>query len=193
MRNQVGEWRPGVGVNVTDTAAFFEPGIGNVTLIVITILVSRYISTLSNSRRACYDKRSVWKWRDRRYVSYVSSWRTIQAFYRGIVNDTFADTIETARWNIFMIKKADVKRNACMQQSSRIRNIDCFTVSKLRHRRRTSHFESIFENAQRRLRVSRYGRRRRVSTEIRVRPQRSQSVFRYSCMNLRRARRRRRT
>jgi len=47
MRNQVGEWRPGVGVNVTDTAAFFEPGIGNVTLIVITILVSRYISVLS--------------------------------------------------------------------------------------------------------------------------------------------------
>ncbi|XP_050461839.1 glutamate receptor ionotropic, kainate 2-like isoform X6 [Cataglyphis hispanica] len=35
---KVGEWRPGAGVNVTDTAAFFEPGIGNVTLIVITIL-----------------------------------------------------------------------------------------------------------------------------------------------------------
>ncbi|XP_077280638.1 glutamate receptor ionotropic, kainate 2 isoform X5 [Temnothorax americanus] len=35
---KVGEWRPGAGVNVTDTAAFFEPSIGNVTLIVITIL-----------------------------------------------------------------------------------------------------------------------------------------------------------
>ena len=38
---QVGEWRPGIGVNVTDTAAFFEPGAANVTLLVITILVSR--------------------------------------------------------------------------------------------------------------------------------------------------------
>lgn len=37
---QVGEWRPGAGVNVTDTAAFFEPGSANVTLLVITILVS---------------------------------------------------------------------------------------------------------------------------------------------------------
>ncbi|XP_076288947.1 glutamate receptor ionotropic, kainate 2 isoform X10 [Lasioglossum baleicum] len=35
---KVGEWRPGVGVNVTDTAAFFEPGTANVTLLVITIL-----------------------------------------------------------------------------------------------------------------------------------------------------------
>ncbi|XP_012543077.1 glutamate receptor ionotropic, kainate 2 isoform X3 [Monomorium pharaonis] len=35
---KVGEWRPGAGINVTDTAAFFEPNIGNVTLIVITIL-----------------------------------------------------------------------------------------------------------------------------------------------------------
>ncbi|XP_026824095.1 glutamate receptor ionotropic, kainate 2 isoform X3 [Ooceraea biroi] len=40
---KVGEWRPGVGVNVTDTAAFFEPGIGNVTLIVITILEQPYV------------------------------------------------------------------------------------------------------------------------------------------------------
>ncbi|XP_020292525.1 glutamate receptor ionotropic, kainate 2-like isoform X4 [Pseudomyrmex gracilis] len=40
---KVGEWRPGVGVNVTDTAAFFEPGIGNVTLIVITILEMPYV------------------------------------------------------------------------------------------------------------------------------------------------------
>lgn len=37
---QVGEWRPDAGVNVTDTAAFFEPGFVNVTLLVITILVS---------------------------------------------------------------------------------------------------------------------------------------------------------
>ncbi|XP_043580328.1 glutamate receptor ionotropic, kainate 2 isoform X6 [Bombus pyrosoma] len=35
---KVGEWRPGAGVNVTDTAAFFEPGSANVTLLVITIL-----------------------------------------------------------------------------------------------------------------------------------------------------------
>ncbi|KYN43753.1 Glutamate receptor, ionotropic kainate 2 [Trachymyrmex septentrionalis] len=40
---KVGEWRPGVGVNVTDTAAFFEPNIGNVTLIVITILEQPYV------------------------------------------------------------------------------------------------------------------------------------------------------
>ncbi|XP_068994312.1 glutamate receptor ionotropic, kainate 2 isoform X10 [Neodiprion pinetum] len=36
---KVGEWRPGSGINVTDRAAFFEPGIANVTLVVITILV----------------------------------------------------------------------------------------------------------------------------------------------------------
>ncbi|XP_024938377.1 glutamate receptor ionotropic, kainate 2 isoform X3 [Cephus cinctus] len=35
---KVGEWRPDAGVNVTDTAAFFEPGDVNVTLVVITIL-----------------------------------------------------------------------------------------------------------------------------------------------------------
>ncbi|XP_018054302.1 PREDICTED: glutamate receptor ionotropic, kainate 2-like [Atta colombica] len=40
---KVGEWRPGAGVNVTDTAAFFEPNIGNVTLIVITILETPYV------------------------------------------------------------------------------------------------------------------------------------------------------
>ncbi|XP_024885052.1 glutamate receptor ionotropic, kainate 2-like isoform X1 [Temnothorax curvispinosus] len=40
---KVGEWRPGAGVNVTDTAAFFEPSIGNVTLIVITILEQPYV------------------------------------------------------------------------------------------------------------------------------------------------------
>ncbi|EFN77448.1 Glutamate receptor, ionotropic kainate 2 [Harpegnathos saltator] len=40
---KVGEWRPGAGVNVTDTAAFFEPSIGNVTLVVITILEMPYV------------------------------------------------------------------------------------------------------------------------------------------------------
>nr|XP_012217428.1 PREDICTED: glutamate receptor ionotropic, kainate 2-like [Linepithema humile] len=40
---KVGEWRPDAGVNVTDTAAFFEPGIANVTLIVITILEQPYV------------------------------------------------------------------------------------------------------------------------------------------------------
>ncbi|XP_025261836.1 glutamate receptor ionotropic, kainate 2 isoform X4 [Camponotus floridanus] len=40
---KVGEWRPGTGINVTDTAAFFEPSIGNVTLIVITILEQPYV------------------------------------------------------------------------------------------------------------------------------------------------------
>lgn len=37
---KVGEWNPGAGVNVTDRAAFFDPGTMNVTLIVTTILVS---------------------------------------------------------------------------------------------------------------------------------------------------------
>ncbi|XP_061929625.1 glutamate receptor ionotropic, kainate 2 isoform X1 [Apis cerana] len=40
---KVGEWRPGIGVNVTDTAAFFEPGAANVTLLVITILEIPYV------------------------------------------------------------------------------------------------------------------------------------------------------
>ncbi|XP_011169100.1 glutamate receptor ionotropic, kainate 2 isoform X2 [Solenopsis invicta] len=40
---KVGEWRPGAGVNVTDTATFFEPSIGNITLIVITILETPYV------------------------------------------------------------------------------------------------------------------------------------------------------
>lgn len=37
---KVGEWRPGQGVNITDRAAFFDPGTMNVTLVVTTILVS---------------------------------------------------------------------------------------------------------------------------------------------------------
>ncbi|XP_026670138.1 glutamate receptor ionotropic, kainate 2-like isoform X3 [Ceratina calcarata] len=40
---KVGEWRPGAGVNVTDTVAFFEPGTANVTLLVITILEQPYV------------------------------------------------------------------------------------------------------------------------------------------------------
>ncbi|XP_015110641.1 glutamate receptor ionotropic, kainate 2 [Diachasma alloeum] len=40
---KVGEWRPGPGVNITDGAAFFEPGTVNVTLIVITILEQPYV------------------------------------------------------------------------------------------------------------------------------------------------------
>ncbi|XP_068994306.1 glutamate receptor ionotropic, kainate 2 isoform X4 [Neodiprion pinetum] len=40
---KVGEWRPGSGINVTDRAAFFEPGIANVTLVVITILETPYV------------------------------------------------------------------------------------------------------------------------------------------------------
>ncbi|XP_053978309.1 glutamate receptor ionotropic, kainate 2-like isoform X2 [Hylaeus volcanicus] len=40
---KVGEWRPGMGVNVTDTATFFEPGTANVTLLVITILEQPYV------------------------------------------------------------------------------------------------------------------------------------------------------
>ncbi|XP_014598152.1 PREDICTED: glutamate receptor ionotropic, kainate 2 isoform X7 [Polistes canadensis] len=40
---KVGEWRPGVGVNVTDTAAFYEASSANVTLIVITILETPYV------------------------------------------------------------------------------------------------------------------------------------------------------
>ncbi|XP_034173812.2 glutamate receptor ionotropic, kainate 2 isoform X3 [Osmia lignaria lignaria] len=44
---KVGEWRPGAGVNVTDTAAFFEPGSANVTLLVITILEQPYVMVKS--------------------------------------------------------------------------------------------------------------------------------------------------
>jgi glutamate receptor, ionotropic, invertebrate len=37
---KVGEWSPAGGVNITDRGAFFDPGNMNVTLVVITILVS---------------------------------------------------------------------------------------------------------------------------------------------------------
>lgn len=37
---KVGEWHPIIGVNITDRAAFFDPGTMNVTLVVTTILVS---------------------------------------------------------------------------------------------------------------------------------------------------------
>lgn len=37
---KVGEWSPGLGVNITDHSAFFDPGKMNVTLVVTTILVN---------------------------------------------------------------------------------------------------------------------------------------------------------
>ncbi|XP_044270330.1 glutamate receptor ionotropic, kainate 2-like isoform X4 [Tribolium madens] len=40
---KVGEWRPGAGVNITDRAAFFDPGTMNVTLVVTTILELPYV------------------------------------------------------------------------------------------------------------------------------------------------------
>ncbi|XP_049838250.1 glutamate receptor ionotropic, kainate 2-like isoform X1 [Schistocerca gregaria] len=40
---KVGEWSPGSGVNITDRAAFFDPGTMNVTLVVITILEIPYV------------------------------------------------------------------------------------------------------------------------------------------------------
>lgn len=40
---KVGEWQPSIGINVTDTSAFFEPGLTNVTLVVITILEQPYV------------------------------------------------------------------------------------------------------------------------------------------------------
>lgn len=39
---KVGEWNPRTGVNITDKEAFFHPGTMNVTLVVITILVSNF-------------------------------------------------------------------------------------------------------------------------------------------------------
>ncbi|XP_018578371.1 glutamate receptor ionotropic, kainate 2-like isoform X3 [Anoplophora glabripennis] len=40
---KVGEWHPGAGVNITDRAAFFDPGTMNVTLVVTTILEIPYV------------------------------------------------------------------------------------------------------------------------------------------------------
>ncbi|KAK0079071.1 hypothetical protein PV325_001756 [Microctonus aethiopoides] len=40
---KVGEWRPDSGVNITNRAAFFEPGTVNVSLLVITILEKPYV------------------------------------------------------------------------------------------------------------------------------------------------------
>nr|ANQ46499.1 ionotropic receptor 7 [Phyllotreta striolata] len=40
---KVGEWQPGNGVNITDRAAFFDPGTMNVTLVVTTILEMPYV------------------------------------------------------------------------------------------------------------------------------------------------------
>lgn len=36
---KVGEWSPQVGLNISDRAVFFDSGIMNVTLVVMTILV----------------------------------------------------------------------------------------------------------------------------------------------------------
>ena len=38
---KVGEWSPSSGVNITDRSAFFDPGTMNVTLVVVTIPVSK--------------------------------------------------------------------------------------------------------------------------------------------------------
>lgn len=40
---KVGQWTPTAGVNITDQDAFFDPGNMNVTLVVITILVSFFV------------------------------------------------------------------------------------------------------------------------------------------------------
>ncbi|KAF5280992.1 hypothetical protein FQA39_LY05197 [Lamprigera yunnana] len=40
---KVGEWSPGAGVNISDHAAFFDPGSMNVTLVVTTILEVPYV------------------------------------------------------------------------------------------------------------------------------------------------------
>ncbi|XP_067008296.2 glutamate receptor ionotropic, kainate 2 [Anabrus simplex] len=40
---KVGQWSPGGGVNITDRAAFFDPGTMNVTLVVTTILEIPYV------------------------------------------------------------------------------------------------------------------------------------------------------
>ncbi|XP_051161373.1 glutamate receptor ionotropic, kainate 2-like [Leptopilina boulardi] len=40
---KVGEWQPSIGINITDASAFFEPGLTNVTLVVITILEQPYV------------------------------------------------------------------------------------------------------------------------------------------------------
>lgn len=45
---KVGEWHPGMNVNITDRNAFFDHGTMNVTLVVTTILVSKI-----NGSRKC--------------------------------------------------------------------------------------------------------------------------------------------
>nr|APC94260.1 ionotropic receptor 3 [Pyrrhalta maculicollis] len=40
---KVGEWHPATGVNITDRAAFFDPGTMNFTLVVTTILETPYV------------------------------------------------------------------------------------------------------------------------------------------------------
>lgn len=41
---KVGEWSPQIGLNITDRSLFFDTGRINVTLLVITILVSKLIN-----------------------------------------------------------------------------------------------------------------------------------------------------
>lgn len=38
---KVGEWTPGIGVNITDMSAFHDTAPYNITLVVVTILVSK--------------------------------------------------------------------------------------------------------------------------------------------------------
>lgn len=47
----VGEWLPESGLNITDTASFFETSTMNVTLVVITILVSALITPQKKRER----------------------------------------------------------------------------------------------------------------------------------------------
>ncbi|CAD6226407.1 GSCOCG00005808001-RA-CDS, partial [Cotesia congregata] len=39
---KVGEWRPGLGINVTDLEAFYDKTYANITLVVMTREVSKF-------------------------------------------------------------------------------------------------------------------------------------------------------
>lgn len=39
---KVGEWTPGLGVNITDMSAFHDTAPYNITLVVVTIVVSEF-------------------------------------------------------------------------------------------------------------------------------------------------------
>lgn len=45
---KVGEWTPGIGVNITDMSAFHDTAPYNITLVVATIIVSEIILCSSN-------------------------------------------------------------------------------------------------------------------------------------------------